>query len=76
MFIDVIFVRMMQVAVVKVVDVVTVTNSRVAATGPMNMCMIGVFGIVAGHEPSPSFSVVREASSAAWSRTSRKRRTT
>jgi hypothetical protein len=48
--VDMVAVRMMQMAVVQIVDVVAVLHSRVAAVRPVLMGMAGVLGLVAiGH---------------------------
>lgn len=76
MFIYVIFVRVMQMAIVKVVDMITVPDRCVAAARSVNMCMVGVFWQIASHACSPSVFMVVGKSSAACSRISCRRRTT
>jgi hypothetical protein len=46
MLVDVILVRMMQMAVVEIIDVSLMSNRDVPATWSMNMGMIGVNGVI------------------------------
>jgi hypothetical protein len=51
-FIDVVAVRMMQVAVVQVVDVVVVTDRGVSAVGSVLVRMTAVVNVVGAHVPT------------------------
>lgn len=72
-FFNTVSVLVMQVAVVEIIDMITVPNGGVAATGPVNMTVVRVVPVVACHQFSPSCSGVWMVSSAAWSSMSRKR---
>ncbi|WP_321831316.1 hypothetical protein [Thalassovita sp.] len=62
-FVHVIFMRMMEVAIMEVVDVIAVANSRMSASGPMFMGVILVLRIIAcGHNVSPDLSSFRRSS--------------
>jgi len=72
MLVDVIFVRVVEVTIVQIVYVATVTHGRVSAAWPMLMSMVGVgrgrasrHGIVSFPYPRSADTVVRL--SAAWS---------
>ena len=60
--IDVVFVGVMEMAVVKVVHVITVLYGGVAAIGPVLMAMLGVR--FAGHDKAPSWWFIRWPSDA------------
>jgi hypothetical protein len=50
MFVDMVFMGVVQMAVVEIVHMVTVLNGRVAAARTMLVRMVCVFGMVAGHD--------------------------
>lgn len=53
MLVDMPFMRMVEMAVVQIVHVIAVAHRRMAATGAMDMRMVLVFRIVAGHRFFP-----------------------
>lgn len=58
MFIDMIAMRVMQVAIMQIINMAFVVHGRVAAARPMHMGMAGV-GVVTAHRCSPSGRVAR-----------------
>jgi hypothetical protein len=58
MFINMIAMRVMQVAIMQIIDMAIMVHGGVAAAWPMHMGMAGV-GVVAGHRSSPSGMRVR-----------------
>jgi hypothetical protein len=69
--VDVAFVRVMQVPVVQVVDVASVPDGGVAATGSVNVVVMLVHGVAHGFLPFDFGTDVTNAASPAWSSAAR-----